>query len=152
MSKMKMLEGCDTGWLRHTHTCPYTYMSKRDHSASLPLAPLSGTQVSDKGLTEVQTSPNKGWWGCAPLLGSSASLPIGHRCFRPPSCDRGLTEVLTSPNKFAQDRGERWEVWGGAHSDLAGIQDITTWHGPLQPQPPLRGLLLNPVTLRDDQR
>ena len=28
-------------------------------SASLPLAPLSATQVSDKGLTEVLTSPNK---------------------------------------------------------------------------------------------
>ena len=40
-----------------------------------------------------------GWWGCAPLPGSSASLSIGHRCPTTPVVDRGLTEVLTSPNK-----------------------------------------------------
>ena len=35
-------------------------MSKRDHSASLPVGHRClGTQVSDRGLTEVLTSPNK---------------------------------------------------------------------------------------------
>ena len=58
-----------TGWLRADGgvglTAPYTYMSytymsKRDHSASLPVGHRClGTQVTDRGLAEVLTSPNK---------------------------------------------------------------------------------------------
>ena len=43
-----------------TYTLPYTYMSGRDHSASLSVGHRClGTQVSDRGLAEVLTSPNK---------------------------------------------------------------------------------------------
>ena len=43
-----------------TYTLPYTYMSGRDHSASLSVGHRClGTQVPDRGLAEVLTSPNK---------------------------------------------------------------------------------------------
>jgi hypothetical protein len=47
-----------------TYTLPYTYMSERDHSASLSVGHRClGTQVPDRGLAEVLTSPNKSAWG-----------------------------------------------------------------------------------------
>ena len=43
-----------------TYTPPYTYMSGRDRSASLSVGHRClGTQVPDRGLAEVLTSPNK---------------------------------------------------------------------------------------------
>ena len=43
-----------------TYTLPYTYMSGQDHSASLSVGHRClGTQVPDRGLAEVLTSPNK---------------------------------------------------------------------------------------------
>lgn len=43
-----------------TYSHPYTYMSRRDHSASLSVGHRClGTQVPDRGLAEVLTSPNK---------------------------------------------------------------------------------------------
>ena len=46
-------------------------MSGRDHSASLPVGHRClGTQVSDRGLTEVLTSPNKSMLGEAELVAS----------------------------------------------------------------------------------
>ena len=45
-----------------TCTPPYTYMSGRDHSASLSVGHRClGTQVPDRGLAEVLTSPNKSY-------------------------------------------------------------------------------------------
>ena len=48
-------------------------------------------------------------------------------------------------------------VWGGARQDLARIHDISIWplYGGMagwHRAGPLRGLLLNPVTLRDESR
>ena len=43
-----------------TYSHPYTYMSRRDHSASLSVGHRClGTLVPDRGLAEVLTSPNK---------------------------------------------------------------------------------------------
>ena len=55
-----------------TYKLPYTYMSGRDHSASLSVRHRClGTQVTDRGLAEVLTSPNKTVHLC-PRYGSKA--------------------------------------------------------------------------------
>ena len=88
-------------------------MSKRDHSASLPLAPLSRTQVVDRGLTEVLTSPNK-------IL-----------------CQMG-----------GMGRGAQWPGEDTGYQHLALVGGMAGWHRVR----PLRGLLLEPVTLHDESR
>ena len=93
-------------------------------SASLPLAPLSETQVTDKGLTEVLTSPNK-----SVTLKQAGTEPMQRRW-------EGMGRGAQRPG----------EDTGYQHLALDGC--MAGWHR----VGPLRGLLLNPVTIRDESR